>query len=239
MQSQVFCYSNRKWAVMVALDSFAFLFLCWGLNPGLSACEASTVPSSYILSHPLIVQHGVWTWGLSLLGRCSTTWATLPAHFCFGYFSGRVSLLTWAGLRPQSSHLYLLCSWDCRHAWPHIASASPWHFETGPYYTSPGRPWTHNPPVSTSWVLELQVGATMPGKVLPFHLHTSSVIDLSTNAVVSQCLEFDRTLTFTCEFCTFSCNWHPPPLAWRTVSISYKASLVVINSQHLFFLESL
>jgi hypothetical protein len=55
-------------------------------------------------------------------------------------------------------------------------------------------------------VLELQVGTTMLDKVLPFHLHTSGVIDLSTNAVVSQCLEFDRKLMFTCEFCMFSCN---------------------------------
>jgi hypothetical protein len=32
---------------------------------------------------------GVWTWGL-LLGRHYTTWTTLPAQFCEGYFPDKV-----------------------------------------------------------------------------------------------------------------------------------------------------
>jgi hypothetical protein len=33
----------------------------------------------------------------SLLGRGSTTWATLPAPFCTGYFQDRVSWIIWLG----------------------------------------------------------------------------------------------------------------------------------------------
>jgi hypothetical protein len=56
-----------------------------------------------------------------LLGKCSTTWTMPLVLFCFSYFSGKVlQFLPEASLRPLSSYLCLLHSWDHRlvlHAW--------------------------------------------------------------------------------------------------------------------------
>jgi hypothetical protein len=37
-----------------------------------------------------MVNTGVWTQGLCLLGMCSTTWVSPPALLCVGYFQDRV-----------------------------------------------------------------------------------------------------------------------------------------------------
>jgi hypothetical protein len=67
---------------------------------------------------------------LLLLGRCSTTWDTSPALFCFSHFSDRVScfcrVLASDCNPPTSGSLY---SWDYRHALPHLAYWLRWSLE--------------------------------------------------------------------------------------------------------------
>jgi hypothetical protein len=50
-----------------------------------------------------------------LLGRCSPTWAILPALFCVRYFWDRASILAWVGLELRYSWFLPLSSLDYRY----------------------------------------------------------------------------------------------------------------------------
>jgi hypothetical protein len=57
---------------------------------------------------------GVWIHGLTLLGRCSTTWATPPVFFALVIFEIRSHIYAWAGLDHDPS-IYACCiGWDDR-----------------------------------------------------------------------------------------------------------------------------
>jgi hypothetical protein len=67
---------------------------------------------------------------LSLLGKCSTTWATAPDHFCFSYFSSRVLWFYMLALDHNPPTYSLLCSSNDRCIPPCSAYLLRWGIAT-------------------------------------------------------------------------------------------------------------
>jgi hypothetical protein len=138
VSEQLLCVAVLWTVISNQKELFQVPFQIWNFLNFLPYCFLVCVVIVALCVLFVYFSSGVWTQGLKHLGRCSTTWATPQALFCFSYFSNKILRFCLGQLQTMILHQYLPQTWDDRSMLPH--SLTDW--EAGLTNFLPGWPQT-------------------------------------------------------------------------------------------------
>jgi hypothetical protein len=136
----VFCFYTGVWTTSTTFTLFTLSF-----HPPHSYWYPTLNGTSFTFLSFFFGSTGAWTWGLGLARQVLYHLSHSASPFCVGYFWGRVSLYTWAGLQYDS-----ICA--SQHSWDDSHFAQPFSWDVVMQTFCPEWPWTAILLISTSWV---------------------------------------------------------------------------------------